>query len=308
MTDERAVLLGQRASLLARMRDVAASGPGTDPVRRVHLTLAMDRYLARLLATTEWGSWILKGGYANQLRAPTDARFTQDIDLKLGAPLSDAQRILAMAATTDLHDLLAFEFAAPPVLLSGPPGGGLRFPMRALLGGTEFVRFGVDVNSRDVVVGKLERHSSDPIVAKLLFPESSFPVYPIAQQFAEKLHAFSRQRDQENTRVKDLADMVWFIERNRFRSDELIDAGVATFDRRAEQPWPPELPDPPATWVKSYTALRVEMRIAPVTPKAARDGLAAFLEPVLREQRGLRSQRGGRWSPSTKPRASRLKP
>lgn len=26
---------------------------------------------------------LLKGGYANQLRAPAEARFTQDVDLKL---------------------------------------------------------------------------------------------------------------------------------------------------------------------------------------------------------------------------------
>ncbi len=87
MTDDRTSLLGQRASLRARMRNVAASVPGTNPARRVQLTRAIDRYLARLLATTQWGWWVLKGGHANQLRAPSEARFTQDVDLKLDAPL-----------------------------------------------------------------------------------------------------------------------------------------------------------------------------------------------------------------------------
>lgn len=97
MSDDRSTALGRRASLLARMRNVAATTAGAEPARRVQLTLAMDRYLARLLATTEWGSWVLKGGYANQLRAQDEARFTQDIDLRLEVPLEDAFDILSRA-------------------------------------------------------------------------------------------------------------------------------------------------------------------------------------------------------------------
>jgi hypothetical protein len=289
MSGDRSTPLGRRASLLARMRNVAATAPGSEPARRVQLTLAMDRYLARLLATTDWGSWVLKGGYANQLRAPAEARFTQDVDLKLDAPLGKAHDILSRAAATDLGDDFSYEFAAGPQTLIGPPGGGLRFPIRALLSGSEFVRFGADVNSKDAVIGKLERHSSDPQV---------IPVYPIAQQFAEKLHAFTRPRDQENTRVKDLADMIWYVERYAFASAALIDAGVATFGRRGEHPWPPEIPNVPDSWTRPYAALRKEMAIAPETASAARDELGRFLEPVLTGDRGMRSRKGGRWTAS----------
>ena len=167
------------------------------------------------------GSWVLKGGYANQLRAPAEARFTQDVDLRIDAPLDQAQTILATAASTDLSDLFSYELGAPKPLI-GPPGGGLRFPVQTLIAGSAFVSFGADVNSKDAVVGKLERHPSDPIVVKLGSPQSHFPVYPIAQQFAEELHAFTRPRDQENTRVRDLADMIWFMERYTFASDVRI--------------------------------------------------------------------------------------
>lgn len=296
MTDERTQLLAQRESLLARLRNVARAAPGTDPTRRVQLSLAMDRFLARMLATTAWGSWVLKGGYANQLRAPAEARFTQDVDIKIDAPLADAQRILAAAAAVDLDDLFAFELVGEAKPLDGPPGGGLRFQIRANLAGFQFVRFGADVNSKDAVVGELERHPSDPLVVKLGFAPSEFPVYPIAQQFAEKLHAFTRPRDQENTRVKDLADMAWFIERYSFSSDTLIDSGVATFGRRSEHPWPPTIPDAPESWATPYRAFRSELKIAPATPHEAREAIAKFLEPVLAGQRGRRSAPGGSWS------------
>lgn len=295
MSDDRSTPLGRRASLLARMRNVAVTTPGTEPARRVQLTLAIDRYLARLLGTTDWGSWVLKGGYANQLRAPAVARFTQDVDLKLEAPLEDAGDILSRAATTDLSDDLSYEFASGPQPLIGPPGGGLRFPIRAFLAGSDFVRFGVDVSSKDAVVGKLERHPSGPIVIALGFQTSWFPVYPIAQQFAEKLHAFTRPRDQENTRVKDLADMIWFVERYGFASAALIDACAATFDRRGEHRWPPEIPTVPDAWSRPYGALRKEMGLDPETPAAARDKLARFLEPVLTGERGMRSEKGTGW-------------
>ncbi len=47
---------------------------------RIHLVVAIDRFLARLLAAVSPGSWVVKGGYANQLRRPDQARFTEDLD------------------------------------------------------------------------------------------------------------------------------------------------------------------------------------------------------------------------------------
>jgi hypothetical protein len=38
-----------------------------------------DRLLTRLLAGAP-GRWVVKGGYANELRRPDDARFTEDLD------------------------------------------------------------------------------------------------------------------------------------------------------------------------------------------------------------------------------------
>ena len=290
MTDERINLLGRRESLLARLRNIAKEVPGVDPTRRLQLTLAMDRFLARLLETTPWGSWVLKGGYANQLRAPLEARFTQDVDLKIDAPLSEAHHILRIAAAVDLDDLFSYELVGESQQLDGPPGGGLRFRIRANLAGIEFAQFGADINSKDAVIGELERHRSDPFVVKLGFASSEFPVYPRAQQFAEKLHAYTRPRSMENTRAKDLADMIWFIERYTFSTDDLIDSAVATFGRRSSHPWPPIIPNPPASWAQPYTALRNELKIDPATTEAAKDVLLAFLEPVLAEQRGIVTQ------------------
>lgn len=152
--------VAERTRMLARMENAAKTVHGDDPVRRVHLIVSMDRFLQRMLATTTWGDWILKGGYANQLRAPTEARFTEDVDLNLDAEIGKAKGVITAAAPHDLDDRFGFEVAGEPRPLVGPPGGGLRFVVVARLWGSELVRFKIDVSSADAVVGTIERHWS----------------------------------------------------------------------------------------------------------------------------------------------------
>lgn len=116
----------------------------------------------------------------------------------------------------------------------------------------------------------------------------------MAQQLAEKLHTYTLPRDVENTRAKDLADLVWLTKRHAFTSDALIEAAKATFARRASHSWPPVPAEPPTAWTRQYTALRKEMGLEPATAREAHDVFMAFLEPVLAGKRGLR------WDPGTR--------
>ncbi|HEX7611922.1 MAG TPA: nucleotidyl transferase AbiEii/AbiGii toxin family protein [Candidatus Limnocylindrales bacterium] len=267
------------------------------PARRIHLVVAIDRLLARLLVSAPKGSWVVKGGYANQLRRPDAARFTEDLDLKIEAGIDEAPILLAGGFATDLGDGFAYEASTAARVLDGPPGGGLRFAVAARLMGDEFVHFKVDLSISDVVVGRLEQHLSDPVLQRLGFERSRFPVYPIAQHFAEKFHAFTLPRDQENSRARDLVDLVWFVEHFTFRSDALIEACEATFRARADQLWPPPLPIPPASWERPFGRWRAELGLQPTTTRAARDAVRAFLEPVFRGHRGMTwDPEGAAWS------------
>jgi hypothetical protein len=113
---------GQRASLLART-NVEAHQAGV-PVRRIHLVVTIDRFLVRLLDAVPSGSWVVKGGYANQLRQPDDARFTEDLDLKIEAEIEAATGLPAAGFAIDLCDDFGYEAAAAATPLQGPPGGG----------------------------------------------------------------------------------------------------------------------------------------------------------------------------------------
>jgi len=256
----------------------AARDAGVVP-RRIHLVVAIDRLLVRLLAAAP-GRWVVKGGYANQLRRPDDARFTEDLDLRIDAVVETAPELLASGFAVDPDDDFSYEVPASPAPLDGPPGGGLRFVVLARLAGTELVRFKVDVSSADVVVGEFESYDSDPVVERLGFRRSRFPIYPINQHVAEKLHALTLPRDVENTRARDLVDLVWFIHHFTFRSEALAVACIATFDRRATHPWPPVIDAPPESWSRPYATWRAELFLPEPTPAAAASAVRRFLEPV----------------------------
>lgn len=291
MTDERTRLVGHRAALLARMRTVAATASPPMAVRRVHLLVAMDRFLQRLLAVTDPGAWALKGGLVNQLRHPDDARFTEDIDLRIEADLDAATTMIVAAVTHRSDDPFTFELESSPRPLVGPPGGGLRFGVAVRVSGELLVRFKVDVSSRDALIGNVDQLRSDPLVERFGFSRATFPAYPIEQQLAEKFHAYTLPRHGQNTRAKDLADMIWIIGRSSVESTRLRDATRATFERRATHPWPATVPRPPAGWARQYAALRVEMSLPPASLQAAHEALVAFMAPVL--VREARSQ----WDP-----------
>jgi hypothetical protein len=269
----------------------AARDAGVVP-RRIHLVVAIDRLLIRLLEAAS-GRWVVKGGYANQLRRPDVARFTEDLDLRIDAAIETAPEILASGFAVDLADDFSYEVAASPAPLEGPPGGGLRFGVVARLAGIELVRFKVDVSAAGVVVGEYESYLSDPVLERLGFRRSRFPVYPINQHVAEKLHALTLPRDVESTRARDLVDLIWFIRHFTFRSEALAIACIATFERRATHPWPPVVDVPPESWTRPYAVWRTELDLPEPTPAAAASSVRRFLEPVSFGVPGLS------WDPPT---------
>lgn len=281
--------------LLGRMNREAKTAKV--PARRIHLVVAIDRLLARLLVTAPPASWVVKGGFANQLRRPADARFTEDIDLRIASTIDAAPTLIADAFGEDLKDLFSYELTAAPAELQGPPGGGLRFVTMARIAGQQLVTFKIDISASDVIIGNLEQHLSDPVLAAIGYPRSRFPVYPVAQSIAEKIHALTLPRDQENTRARDLVDLVWFAERFTIQSTDVIDAAIATFAVRADHPWPPTIAAAPTSWAKPYAKLRREVGLMPETLDDATAFVTRFFSPVLAGQHGLAWKPGpGTWN------------
>ena len=177
------------------------------PVGRLQKQLTFERFLVRLFHR-DGPRWVLKGGYALELRMPGTARATRDLDLNVAPPAApDLLDELQRAAELDMGDFFTFTVSSPASRghLAGPPLGGYRFSVEAKLDGRRFDRFPLDVGQGDVTVREPDRVRGqvDLSFAGLATPECA--VYPLEDHFAEKLHAYTTPREHPS-RVKDLVD------------------------------------------------------------------------------------------------------
>jgi hypothetical protein len=261
-----------RAALQTRLRNVARQR-GTD-LQRLQRQEAFERLFAR-----QDPPWLLKGGYALELRLPDRARSTLDLDLSvpepkrlLSPPVGDeaAQRDaqihehLQIAAERDLDD--GFQFLVRLPKRAAMPGGGIRCSVEARLAGWVFARFHLDVGLGDAVLDPPEWITCSDLLDFAGIPAAQVALYPVAQQFAEKIHAYTFPwQDRDNTRVKDLVDLVLLIDAGQVDPERVRRALRATFAVRASHPLPFQLPEPPQDWAEPYAALAQELDLPAAT-------------------------------------------
>jgi hypothetical protein len=103
------------------------------------------------------------------------------------------------------------------------------------------------------------------------------PVVPAAQQFAEKIHAYTFPwQDRDNTRVKDLVDLVLLVHAGLLEAAQVREALQATFRLRATHPLTADLPKPPKAWSESFQALAIELGLPVQDLEQAHAYLSAF--------------------------------
>lgn len=278
-----------RMALEERLRNISLR-QGFD-LQRLRRRVAFERLLARLF-TDQAPPWFLKGGYALELRMARRARSTRDLDLTIPDPgrlhlpaesgmsqdrADMLHEYLQLAAERDQGDGFRFLVRAPRGELAGAPGGGIRCAVEARLAGRAFAQFHVDVGVGDPMVGEPEWVSGEPLLAFAGIPAVRIPLVPAAQQFAEKVHAYTFPwQDRDNTRVKDLVDLVLLVHSGLLETLEVRQALEATFRARATHPLMAELPKPPEAWSEPYRALAAELGIPDQDLRRAYECLTAF--------------------------------
>jgi predicted nucleotidyltransferase component of viral defense system len=271
-----------RSALEARLRSLAQQR-GID-LRRLYRWVAFERLLARLFAQ-DAPPWVLKGGYALEVRFDNRARATLDLDLTLPDPASWAQKVgadvqaswtafsyehLQQAAAQPLNDGFDFRLAQPKLEQTGAPGGGVRCAVEARLAGRTFARFHLDLGLGDTIAAQPEWIQLHSLLEFAGIPAPSIALYPVEQHFAEKVHAYTFPwRDRENTRVKDLADLVLLITSGMLDTARVRAALHATFETRGTHALPDDLPEPPSGWAEPYAALAQEFALPAATLDAA---------------------------------------
>lgn len=246
---------GFRQGLEERLKTLSRSD-GID-IMRLRRQVSFDRLLARLFHDSDT-PWVLKGGYAMELRIDR-ARTTKDLDLGLKAkPDRDLLGLVQEQAAKNLDDYFTFIIGEAMMELDAAPYGGERYPVEARMDGRTFIKFHLDIGIGDDGLEPNETLKGHDWLAFVGLPAPVFVATPAAQQFAEKLHAYTLIRPTPNTRVKDLVDMVLLIRLDTLDKARVREALRKTFARRNSHPVPDRLEPPSPAWERPFRALAEE--------------------------------------------------
>ena len=271
-----------KTALEARVRTTAAAT--AKDMNRVRQLIIYSRFLARVFAGLG-NNAIAKGGVVMELRVQR-ARATRDVDLWIAGRQADVLSQLTKACTLDLNDWMTFVIEPdkehPALEAEGLFVDVGRFRAECRLAGRLYgMPFGVDAACGDAVTLPAEFIDGDDALAFAGVERPRFRVYPRATHVAEKLHAYTRPRARENSRVKDLPDIALLAQTGPFLASELRATLMATFRHRGTHALPASLPPPPAAWIQSYLRMAKQHGLLWNELAQVHAAAASFLDPVL---------------------------
>jgi hypothetical protein len=261
------------------------------PHARLRKMIAFDRFLARLIRLQP-DDWVLKGGFALQLRLGDRARTTKDIDL---LATNDIEILPAIqeAGYLELGDWFTFEITQS----ADPVWGGAkarRYKIVSRLDGRIFENFHLDVGINNPIVGKVELLTTPDLLSFADLKQTRVPCYPVAQQIAEKLHAYTRpHKSGISSRVKDFVDILLLAGLGEIKKSELQLGIQATFNNTGTHRLPANLPPPPKRWTQSYKKMIKTLDLDEISLAEAYIMLQDFLNPVLEG-----ATKEAKWNPS----------
>ena len=244
--------------------------------------VAFDRLLARIVHEQS-EQWILKGGLALQLRLGDRARTTKDIDLLFLKEENIIYNSLLTASSLDIGDWFSFEIGRPSSQLERNEGG-IRHNVHTLLDGRTFERFKLDVGVDDPVVEAVDYLTTPDLLSFAGIEPVVVPCYPITQQLAEKIRAYSKEYSSgRSSRVKDFVDMLLLAELGQISGANLIGAIEAAFQDIAGRKIPQQLLPPPRNWEQGFKRMANEVSLSERDLVSAYSRLQRFIDPVLAE-------------------------
>ena len=275
-----------RAALEARLlRESREKGVDLQRLRR---RAVFERLLVRL-DLTHPGVWVVKGGFALEVRMQERARSTRDLDLGIRQEETDGEtlRVKLIEALGDDPEGDGFTFAVGnPRTITADMGGrpGWRFRIRCSLAGREFANVRLDIVTRAGEISDTEMLPLPGVLSFAGFPTHEIEIIARERHFAEKLHAMTRiYGDRPSSRVRDLADLILMIEGGFDDLLELWGAVDTVFEARATHPVPVEIPDPPESWRPTFADIASELDIGPKGLDEAMGALRRFWLGVLKE-------------------------
>jgi hypothetical protein len=196
------------------------------------------------------------------------------------------------AAALDVGDWFQFTVEDPEAASEPLPGGGRRFLVRALVDSRPFETFHVDVGTDDPIVEPTQLLTMPALLEFADIPPALVPCFPITQQMAEKIHAYTRPyATGASSRVKDFVDILLLAELQSMSVGVARQAVEATFAARNTHPIPAELPAPPGSWAQPFRKMADETCLPWRELGDAMIAAQQFVDPMLK---GIDA---GTWNP-----------
>ncbi|MSP63416.1 MAG: nucleotidyl transferase AbiEii/AbiGii toxin family protein [Myxococcales bacterium] len=286
-----------KLALETRIRREVSATKGD--IGRFRQLLIFDRFLARVFA--EFGDHaVVKGGVVLELRL-TRARTTRDVDLRIaGEPAKLLERMQG-AGQRELGDHLSFlvepDADHPTIDGEGVIYEGRRFRAEAHLAGRLYgMPFGVDAAFGDVLESEPDVITGSRFLEFVGVEPATLRIYPRETHVAEKLHAYTLPRRNENSRVKDLPDIALLGTTGAFEAAPLRGALTGTFGFRKTHALPSGLPDPPSSWAHAYARMAEADHLPWGDLESVTLVARAFLDPILAGGAGWWDPAVWRWS------------
>ncbi len=281
MTDERAYASPRaiRQAISDRLKAIAAPN-GQWTLTELQRQFAYDRLLARLYVIDD--SWVLKGAVA-LLARQVSVRHSTDIDLYRDAERTMVEQELRAAGDLDLGDWYRFEIGPGQVLTGGT--GGMRYPVVAWIGATQWSTFHVDLVGTGVRMTGTPDHV--PPIADISIPgieQPGYRAYPLVDHVADKVAAIFEPHGEgrPSTRFRDLVDLVALVVSIRVGAEGQRTALLSEAERRGlTLPDRFDVPDR-ELWEGGFArAARRAIGLPVATLDEALTVVRPFLDPVL---------------------------
>lgn len=245
-----------------------------EPLVRMRKRLVFERCMVRLQRKTE-SPWVVKGGFALELRLGLGARMTKDLDLGVDLGYFGKREFSPAEVAQKLRDDLAgeadegFLFVVAQGAEQELPIQGVkcyRFTVESRLAGRRFETIKVDVGLGDPLVPPLEDLAGSDLLSFAGIPPPVIRATSRAQHLAEKIHALTRPFDDRiNTRVKDMADIMLLMNLGLPGQSVVRNAMKEIFVGRGSHEIPRRIEDPPVTWVSSFAVMAEDLKLAETT-------------------------------------------
>lgn len=241
-----------------------------EPLIRLRKRITFERLMARL-QEKENSPWIIKGGFALELRLGERARMTKDLDLGVDLGYFHPMEITAATVASKLRDDAAtsnrdyFNFVVPEIGepdLNIPGVKAFRYTVEARLDGRRFETNRIDIGIGDPLIPPFDHLESSDLLSFANLPRVTFRTTSRAQHVAEKIHALTRPyEDRLNTRVKDLADIILLMNLGLPRPDEVKKVVTEIFIARNTHEIPIVIEPQSKSWATPYTVMANELGI-----------------------------------------------